>query len=64
VSGNAGDILGEKMSGGEIIVEGNAGHWVGDDMSGGVIKIKGEFTPSEERTGGEIYRWRDGWVKI
>lgn len=64
VSGNAGDIMGEKMSGGEIIVEGNAGHWVGDDMRGGVIKIKGEFTPSEERTGGEVYRWRDGWVKI
>lgn len=66
ILGNAGDILGEKMTGGEIVVEGNAGHWVGDDMGGGVIKIKENFTPSEERSGGEIYCWRDGeeWVKI
>ncbi len=64
ISGNAGDILGEKMSGGEVLVEGNAGHWVGDDMSGGVIKIKGDITPSEERSGGEIYSWSDGWIKI
>ncbi len=63
VSRNAGDILGEKMSGGEIVVEGNAGHWVGDDMSGGTIKIKGDFTPSGERSRGEIYCWRNGWVK-
>lgn len=64
ISGNAGDIVGEKMSGGEIVVEGNAGHWVGDDMGGGAIRIKGDFTPSEERSGGEIYCWKNGWVKI
>lgn len=64
IKGNAGDIVGEKMSGGEIIVEGNAGHWVGDGMSGGAIKIKGDFTPSEERSGGKIYQWKDEWVEL
>jgi len=64
IKGDAGDILGEKMSGGIIVVEGNAGHWIGDDMTGGVIKIKGNFSLSEDIKGGEIYCWKNGWVRV
>ncbi len=65
IKGNAKDIIGKKMTGGEIIVEGNAGGWVGDGMIDGVIRIQGKCGSWDaERSGGQIFRWQEGWKRI
>ena len=42
VSGDAGNWLGDFMSGGKIRVEGDAGIWAGIRMSGGEIHVEGK----------------------
>ncbi|MFA5831763.1 MAG: hypothetical protein WC878_08125 [Candidatus Paceibacterota bacterium] len=42
VEGNAGDYIGDDMSGGKIYVEGNAGERTGFFMFGGEIHVKGD----------------------
>ncbi len=38
---NAGNSIGQRMSGGEIIINGNAGSYLGQEMTGGEIQVNG-----------------------
>ncbi|MET1124851.1 MAG: formylmethanofuran dehydrogenase subunit C, partial [Archaeoglobaceae archaeon] len=75
IEGSAGNYIGEKMSGGEIVIKGNAGDFVGTEMKGGRIVIHGScgFVGGDMK-GGEILiggsfellpsflKTEDGWV--
>ena len=42
VNGNCGDLLGEEMKRGMILVQGNVGNEAGNEMSGGRILVRGD----------------------
>ncbi len=46
IKGNALDVIGIKMLGGEIIIEGKAGKWIGAAAKGGKITLVDSAHPN------------------